>query len=325
MTALRMHVLLSSFPLNVPVLAQSLQAASSANAVPASYPLPAPQDVTVLSAHALVSSLLLNMPAAQSMHPALSTLAVPATYPLPAPQDATECGLQAVCPAASEYVPCPQDAHVASALLVRLAGPKAPMTHSVPLHAIISGLAENVPGAQSVQITVVPLVYLNLPATHVAEQICASSAALPRYLPLGHELSVHGELSVFTEYLPEPQGSHVASAVAVPATDPVPVAHGGDVCGTQASLPMLTLYVPSPQTAHTASSAVAVPSTKPFPVPHDEMLCSVQGLLSVVVENHPAAQSVQLNEADVCSCPNGQEHAAPAIHSSSKRVAMNAG
>jgi len=221
--------------------------------------------------------------------------------------------LQAVCPAVSEYVPCPQDAHVASALLVRLAGPKEPMTHSVPPHAIMAGLAENVPGAQSVQPAAAPIPYLNLPATHVEEQNCASSAALPRYLPLGHELSVHGELSVSTEYLPEPQALHVASTVAVPATNPLPVAHDGDVCGTQASLPMLPLYAfHRPQISHAASSAVMVPGTKPSPVPHDEMLCGVQGLLSVVVENHPVVQSAQLTEADVYAWPAGQGHVSAA-------------
>ena len=74
------------------------------------------------------------------------------------------------------------------------------MAHAIPPHAVMSGLAENVPGAQSMQPAAAPTLYLNLPATHVETQICASSAALPRYLPLGHELSVHGELSVSTEY-----------------------------------------------------------------------------------------------------------------------------
>ena len=87
----------------------------------------------------------------------------------------------------------------------------------------------------------------NLPATHVLLQTCTSSAALPRNIPEGQVLSVHGELSVFTEYLPLPQGAHEASVVAVPAARPVPLTHGGLDSTTHASVPSLLEKNPAPQ------------------------------------------------------------------------------
>ena len=75
---------------------------------------------------------------------------------------------------------------------------------------------------------------LYFPATHVVVQVCASLAALLRYLPSGQVLSVHGELSVCVEYVPEAHGEQDASTVAVPATNPWPFGHDGVECGLHA-------------------------------------------------------------------------------------------
>jgi hypothetical protein len=47
---------------------------------------------------------------------------------------------------------------------------------------------------------------LYLPATHAVEHVCGWSAGLLRNSPVGHVLSVHAELSVAVEYLPDPHG-----------------------------------------------------------------------------------------------------------------------
>ena len=107
------------------------------------------------------------------------------------------------------------------------------------------GASVYVPEGQSVQVA--PSSVLNLPGTHVLLQTCASSAALPRNFPEGHVLSVHGELSVFTEYLPLLHGAHDTSLFVVPAARPVPLSHGGFEYPTHASVPSLLEKNPAPQ------------------------------------------------------------------------------
>ena len=69
---------------------------------------------------------------------------------------------------------------------------------------------------------------LYFPGGHVVVvHACGSLDALMRCLPLAHVFSVHAELSVTVEYLPEGQGAHDTSADAVPATDPSPAEQDG--------------------------------------------------------------------------------------------------
>ena len=145
-----------------------------------------------------------------------------------------------------------------------------------------------VPEGQSVQDA--PPSVANLPVTHVLPQTCASSAALPRNFPEGHVLSVHGELSVITEYLPLLHGAHEASVVAVPAANPVPVPHGGLECTTHASVPSLLEKNPGPHGAQTESSAEAVPSVYSWPALHLRTDFGLQGFASLVLLYWPAAQ-----------------------------------
>jgi hypothetical protein len=69
--------------------------------------------------------------------------------------------------------------------------------------------------------------FLYLPATQAVVHTCASLAALERNVPLTHVLSVHAELSVSVEYLPDPQGAQNVSADAVPAASPCPAGQLG--------------------------------------------------------------------------------------------------
>ena len=155
-----------------------------------------------------------------------------------------------------------------------------PVAHSVPLQLGWSVVVEYVPGLQSKQ---PPSLYL--PLTHVDEHVCGWLAALLRYSPVGQVLSVHGELSVCTEYLPDPHGAHDESANVVPATRPIPLAHVVDVvCDRHSSPPTLLEYLPAEQGKQLASSATAEPCLRPMPEPHDVMDLGVHAELSLALE-----------------------------------------
>ena len=128
------------------------------------------------------------------------------------------------------------------------------------MHTMELGASVYVPEGQSVQVA--PSSVLNLPGTHVLLQTCSSLAPLPRNLPVGQVLSLHGELSVSTEYLPLLQGAHEASVIAVPATEPCPLLHGGFECTVPASVPSLLEKYPSSHGAQSESDD-AVPSVYP--------------------------------------------------------------
>ena len=157
---------------------------------------------------------------------------------------------------------------------------------------------ENVPEGQSEQL--LPPSTLNLPATHVLLQTCSSLTALPRNFPKGHVLSVHGELSVFTEYLPLPQGAHDASVVAVPAATPDPVSHGGLECTTHASVPSLLEKNPAPHAVQAESSADADPSVYPIPALHLRTVFTLHAVVSPIERYWPAAHGTHAeSSADV--------------------------
>ena len=162
---------------------------------------------------------------------------------------------QLVLPREAAYIPPSHVVQIAPVDPVWLPGPNFPATHGVPMHTTALGASVYVPEGQSVQDA--PSSVLNLPGTHVLLQICASSAALPRNSPGGHVLSVHGELSVSTEYVPVLHGTHEASVVAVPAERPVPLAHGGLDSTAHASVPSLLEKNPAPQSAQAESIRVS--------------------------------------------------------------------
>jgi hypothetical protein len=92
----------------------------------------------------------------------------------------------------------------------------------MPVQLDTSVVVEYCPGLQSMH---PPSLYF--PATQVVVHTCASSAALERNVPVAHVLSVHAELSVSVEYLPDPQGAQNVSADAVPAASPCPAGQLG--------------------------------------------------------------------------------------------------
>ena len=157
------------------------------------------------------------------------------------------------------------------------------------MHTMELGASVYVPEGQSVQVA--PSSVLNLPGTHVLLQTCASSAALPRNFPEGHVLSVHGELSVFTEYFPLLHGAHEASVVAVPAARPFPLSHGGLDATSHASVPSLLEKNPAPQLVQVESSSDVVPSAYPCPTRHLSTDLSLQSVASLTLLYWPDLHS----------------------------------
>ena len=198
---------------------------------------------------------------------------------------------QLVLPREAAYVPPSHVVQIAPVDPVWLPGPNFPATHGVPMHTTALGASVYVPEGQSVQDA--PSSVLNLPGTHVLLQICASSAALPRNSPGGHVLSVHGELSVFTEYLPLPQGAQEVSLITVPASAPVPVSHDGLECVLHASVPSLLEKNPVLHGTQDESSSVAVPSMYLLPALHVRTDLGLQSVVSSALLYVPAAHDTQ--------------------------------
>ena len=144
------------------------------------------------------------------------------------------------------------------------AGPKVPAAHSDPEQLSWLMPVWYVPGLQSMH---PPSLYF--PGTHVDEHVCAWSAALLRYFPAAQLLSVHGELSAVTEYLPFSHDAQDASADVVPAETPWPAGHEGVLCGLHGRASSVLLYLAAAQFAHDASLALVVPSLYPLPLVHD--------------------------------------------------------
>ena len=168
------------------------------------------------------------------------------------------------------------------------AGPHLPVAHTVPIQLSWSTTVVYIPGLQSTHLLTASLY---LPVTQCFEHDCDWLASLLRYVPVAHVLSTHGELSVFTENLPELQGTQDVSAVAIPGTKPAPAMHDSDVvCATHASPPMLVEYIPTAHTSHPAS-AVALPGVGPFPVSHDETECGAHASPPMLAEYIPTAHT----------------------------------
>ena len=91
-------------------------------------------------------------------------------------------------------------------------------------------------------------------------QACASFAALAKYVPSAHVCSVHAELSVSVEYVPDVQGTQNASTVDVPAFTPLPAGQMGVLWFWHPWASSALLNFPRVQASHVDESAVAAPS-----------------------------------------------------------------
>ena len=126
-------------------------------------------------------------------------------------------------------MPCAHGWHVAVAADFCAVLPKFPASHTVPLHRDWSTVAVNVPASQSKHDLLPPsgATTIRLPSTHSDVHVCVSFAALAKNVPPVHVFAVHAELSVAVEYMPDAQGAHAASSVAVPAFTPSPAGQLG--------------------------------------------------------------------------------------------------
>ena len=174
-------------------------------------------------AHTWASSAAENVRAAHTVHNASSAAGEPKVYPMPVPHFAVECGVQTVCPVWSANLPAPHVAQVAFSVDLEAAGPYLPVAHAIPLQLTASVLVEYCPDVQSWQ----PPAFAYLPGTQEDAQTCASFAALAKNVPPAHVFSVHAELFVSVEYVPDVQGTQNASTVDVPAFTPLPAGQLG--------------------------------------------------------------------------------------------------
>ena len=99
-----------------------------------------------------------------------------------------------------------------------------------------------------------------LPATHSAEHACGSLAALLKKCPTRQVLSVHAELSVSVEYLPDPHAAQAVSVEAVPAASPWPMGQFGVPWFAHGLAPSASLNLAPVHALHNDESALVAPS-----------------------------------------------------------------